>query len=292
MRILIYWLFILAMAGVPHQEKAEKKTPTSHRVVSLAPSITEIICAIGADDCLVGRTSVCDYPPEIVARVPVVGDFGNPHLEALMKVKPTMILEVYMADASMRNKLDNLGFVRHRIICRTLDDIPSAIRKIGELLERKDSANTLAERFENRLKQLRQNVVNQQKPRVFLELCNDPLATAGRNSFLNELVELAGGSNIASEVSSDYFKVSSEWVVSQNPQVIICLSMPLGKDAKRFVFERPGWNVIEAVKTGRVYDDIDVNVICRPGPRILDAVEEIRKRLLTYDRKVSSVAEP
>lgn len=280
------------MAGVPHQERMEKKTPTSHRVVSLAPSITEIVCAIGADDCLVGRTSVCDYPPEIVARVPVIGDFGNPHLEALMKVNPTMILEVDMADASIRNKLDNLGFVRHRIICRTLDDIPSAIRKVGELLERKDSANVLAERLENRLKQLRQNVVKQQKPKVFLELCNDPLVTAGRNSFLNELVELAGGLNIASEVSTDYIKVSSEWVVSLNPQVIICLSMPRGKGAKRFVLGRPGWNVIEAVRTGRVYDDLDVNVVTRPGPRIIDAVEEIRQCLFADDRKVSSDANP
>jgi iron complex transport system substrate-binding protein len=243
------------------------------------------VCAIGAEDCLVGRTTVCDYPPEVVARVPVVGDFGVPHLEALMKVKPTIILEVDMADSSLRHKLDSLGFVRHRIECKTLTDIPSAIRKIGELLERKDSANQLAERFETRLKELRENVKTQRKPRVFLELCNDPLVTAGRNSFLNELVELAGGSNIASEVSSDYFKIASEWVISKNPDVIICLSMPAGKGAKKFVLGRPGWNVIEAVKKGRVYDDLDVNVVTRPGPRVLDAVEEIRRRIFAGDEK-------
>jgi iron complex transport system substrate-binding protein len=257
---------------------APAPTAGGQRVISLAPSLTEIVCAIGAGDLLVGRTSACDYPPGVVSRVPVVGGFGAPSLELLAAARPTLILDVSLEDETLGQKIAGLGLRRERIACSTLDDIPSAMATVGRLVGREAEALRAAERMRAGIAALRARAGGDaRRPKVLVEIWCDPVTTVGRRSFLSELIRLAGGANVGDEVDKDYFQVSSEWVVSKAPDVILCLYMSRDGSARRTVRSRDGWQSIPAVRNDRICDDFDNNMILRPGPRILDSVEALRR---------------
>jgi len=267
------------------------------RVVSLAPSLTEIVCAIGAETQLVGRTSYCNYPPDKVKAVPVVGGFGAPSFDLLLKIRPTLVLTMDLQDESAGAMLDQLGLKRERIACSKVDDIPRAILQVGRLTHSEEIARKLAEPMRRQIENLRRQAENRRTagkpaPTVFVEIWDDPLTTVGKQSFISDLIFLAGGRNLGDEMTDkDYFAVSHEWVIARNPDVIICLYMSKArKSGSRDrgnesvlarVAGRTGWAEIAAVKNKRVYDDLDNNVILRPGPRVLAGIEALRQCIET-----------
>lgn len=260
-------------------KRAEIPSGAQPRVVSLAPNLTEVICAIGAEDLLVGRTRVCDYPPS-VAKIAAIGDFGNPSLERLVAARPTLILDVALADEATGHKIRNLGLRRERVPCSKLDDIPEALEQVGRLLQRETAATNLATAMKARIRELRDQARTiAQRPTVYVEIWWDPSMTVGRGSFLSELVYLAGGKNAGDESPQEYFRVSSEWVVARNPDVVLCLYMSKDGSARQRVLSRQGWESLTAVKSGRVYDGFDNNMMLRPGPRILQSVEALRQSI-------------
>lgn len=250
------------------------------RVVSLAPSITEIVCAVGAADQLVGRSSACDVPTDVVARVPVIGAFGVPSIERILAVKPGIVLYTDIADASMAQKLERAGLPQARITCTRLDDIPPAIEAVGRTVHRETQAQELAANLTHQIQAARSRAeaINP-RPRVLVLIWNDPLTAAGRNGFLSDLVALAGGQNLGDSVNRDYFQVSGEWVLAQNPDVILCFFMAGNKPVRQTILEQSGWGRVKAVQTGRVYDGFDNNLILRPGPRVMEGAEAIRRCL-------------
>ena len=255
-------------------------TATPPRVVSLAPSLTEIICAIGAADLLVGRTSACDYPPEVVKHVPVVGGFGAPSLERLLAVKSSLVLDVALADEVTGRKIENLGIRRQRINCSTLDSIPKAILSVGRALGREEKASQVAGAFRTELARLRREQPPAGKrPTVFVEIWPDPVMTAGRKSLVSELVTLAGGRNIGDELTQEYARVSTEWTVARDPEVVLCLYDVTAAKAQAANQERTGWKTMRAVRNGRVYSGFDLNLLLRPGPRVLLGVPLLRNCL-------------
>jgi len=247
------------------------------RVASLAPSLTEIICAIGASDCLVGRSSACHYPADVMKRVPVAGDFGIPILEALAKCAPDLVVTVDMEDQNSVQAIEHLGIRHESIPCRSLDDIPRAIRTIGKLLHREDSAEKLAGEFAGTLANLRQHQPTVRR-RVFIEIWGDPLMTAGRKSFLNDLITLAGGDNIAGDVARDFFQIATESVLARDPEVVILL-----EPGKIDLSKRSGWEQMSAVKSNRICRDLDRDLLEIPGPRVLQAVEVLQRCLGTSE---------
>ncbi len=250
----------------------------SIRIISLAPNLTEIVCAIGAGHLLVGRTSVCNYPPETVASIPVVGGFGTPSIETLTALKPTLILDIDLLDEAVGNKIDELGLHRERILCASLKDIPEAIRKIGRLSQHENEAGDLANTIMNRLTTLEPAAVPASgQLSVFVEVASDPLFTIGKSSFISELVRIAGGKNIGDEAAEQsYFQITPEWVIARDPDIIICLGPSGAIPAREAVIKRSGWENVNAVKTGHVYDNLNADVISRPGPRVLEAIEQLR----------------
>ena len=266
-----------ACAGCGRRAEPAPDAP-GERVVSLAPSLTEIVCAIGAGDLLVGRTSACDYPSNILARVPVIGGFGTPSLELLAAARPTLILDVALGDETVGQKIASLGLRRERVRCASLDDIPEAMITVGRLVRREADALRAADRMRAEIRALRaQAAAVTRRPKVLVEIWCDPITTVGRRSFLSELISLAGGTNAGDEVDKDYFQVSSEWVVSKVPDVILCLYMSREGSARKTVRSRDGWQVVPAVRNDRIYDDFDNNMILRPGPRILDSLAALRR---------------
>ena len=291
-------------SGLREGGSAQAKGP---RIVSLAPNLTEIVCAIGAGTTLVGRTSVCDYPPKIVKSVPVIGGFGAPSMDRLLKTRPTLILDVALEDETVANLMTQLGVRRVRVPCATLDDIPTAVLTVGRLAHFESAAQPLAERIRRKVAERRaaleeRKASGQTTPTVFVEIWGDPLMTVGRNSFVSELVALAGGRNLGDEVTDkDYFPVSSEWVIARNPDIILCLYMTKGSgrttDDRQQTSEtgdpkskienrkskiwirlagRTGWAQIKAVRDGCVYGGFDNNLILRPGPRVLQGIEALQ----------------
>lgn len=257
---------------------------TGERVVSLAPNLTEITCAIGAGKQLVGRTSACDYPPEIVETVPVIGGFGRPCLDSLIKVNPTLVLDVDLDDESVGKLIEQVGLKRERIKCSALDDIPHAILAVGELLNCRESARTLADTISRRVAELRADAgirrERSEGPSVYVEIWSDPLMTVGGGSFVSDLVSLAGGRNIGDAVrDKDYFPVSPEWVISRDPDVIVCLYMSDAETIRDAVAGRIGWAQIKAVENHRVYGGLDSSLVLRPGPRVLEGIEVLRQRI-------------
>ena len=274
---------ILLLLGTGCQRSAPSAptpaAPSAPRIVSLAPSLTEIICAIGGADRLVGRTDVCNYPSNLLTHVPVVGGFGRPYLEPLLSQKPTLVLELDLEDKALSATLDRLRIGHQHIECRRLADIPRAIRTIGQLIGRSEAAEQLARALEAGIRAQRESVDRvplEQRPWVYVEIWGDPSMTAGRDSFLSELVALAGGRNLGDELPCGYATVSSEWVLTRNPEIILCPYMTNDHHARTAVMARMGWQTLRAVQHARVYDDFTLDSILRPGPRVLEGVELVR----------------
>jgi iron complex transport system substrate-binding protein len=271
-------LLAAAVAGCGRPMAAPDRGPSANgRVVSLAPSLTEIVCAVGGGPLLAGRTDVCNYPPGIVAAVPVLGGFGRPSLEAILAQRATLVIESDLEDKGILNALETLG-VRHvRVPCRRLDDVPVAIRTVGDLLGRTEQARAAAGEIEAGIAALRRAAANRPgpRPRVFVERWGDPLMTVGRGSFVAELVSLAGGANVGDDLAADYAAVTPEWVLTRDPEAICCLYA--GRATAAGIARRPGWEQVAAVRSRRIYDDADLDVVCRPGPRVLDGVAWFRR---------------
>ena len=276
--IIVAGLGLLVLSGCkpahPVPEGGKNRLP---RVVSLAPSVTEIVCALGATNQLVGRSSACDYPREAVKRVPVIGDFGVPSLERLLAVKPDAGLYTDLADMSLDQKLHRIGLNPVRIVCNRLDEIPAALVQVGQAVGREAEANRWADSLRRQITQSRASLSNNvSRPRVLVLIWNDPLTAAGKESFVSDLVTLAGGQNIGDEIPRDYFPVSAEWVVSRDPEIVFCFFMANGNPVRQVVMQQAGWGRVNAVRTGRVYDGFDNNLVIRPGPRVMEGLALIR----------------
>ena len=245
------------------------------RLVSLAPSLTEIIAAIGADDKLIGRSSACNHPPDIVDTIPIVGGFGVTSVEALLAAAPTLVVSTDLEDKSLVEQLAVHGIELRTIRCERLTEIPAAIRELGRLTGRAEAADALADRIASGIAQRRADpATTAVRPSVYLEIWHDPPMTAGRDSYLNDLIELAGGRNIADDVDKAYFRPSSEWVVQRDPAVIVSMSMS-GKASTDRLAARPGWRAIDAARHGRVHHGLNADIVLRPGPRVLEAIDLI-----------------
>lgn len=265
---------------------------SAERVVSLAPNITEIVCAIGGAHHLVGRTSACNFPPEALKDIPIVGGFGDPSLERLLEARPTLVLDVALADEALARKIAEIGLRRERIACNTLDEIPGAVVTVGKLIGHEPEAQTLADNLRSTIGAFRaRSRMIKNRPRVYAEIWCDPLTTAGRSSFVSELIALAGGDNIGDAASKDYFQVGPEWVLGQDPDVILCLYMTGAGDVRNAVFNRSEWNTVKAVKTGRVYSDLDSDLVLRPGPRVLQGIALLQSSLFRSGSAPDSLPE-
>ena len=281
------WVALALLAGchradAPNLAAQAASSSNTTRVVSLAPSITEIVCAVGAADRLVGRTDVCNYPSDVVAHVPVVAGFGRPYLEPILSEKPTLVLDVALEDTSLRAALERQGIRCAHVACQHLDEIPDAIRDVGRLAGRADAAGALATSIADGIRRRREAEAGRpaaRRPLVLALIWYDPLMVAAKASFVSELVALAGGRNLGDELPRDYVTVSTEWVIERSPDVILCLYHGAESRARQIVMTHTGWQTIRAVQTGRVYDDFNLDTILRPGPRVLQGEEQLRSAI-------------
>lgn len=251
------------------------------RIVSLAPSNTEILFAIGAGDKVVGVTDYCNYPHNFSAWIEAgnltsVGDYWTPNVEAIVALEPDLILAAF-AQEEVVNTFRGMGYKVLVLDPDNIDDILKDIVLVGRATDRNIEAAILVNDLRRRIDAVVSKVTDApSRPKVYYEVWYDPLWSVGSESWENELIEKAGGINIFANQSLKYFEANSEAIIERNPDIMI---FPLGHGAGPLfwgsfdqVKARPGWNAISAVKNDSLYT-IDADIVSRPGPRIVGALE-------------------
>ncbi|MCC7358942.1 MAG: cobalamin-binding protein [Anaerolineales bacterium] len=256
-------------------------TAPPQKIVSLAPSNTEILFALGAGDRLIGRDEFSDYPAEALD-VPSIGSlYPSVNTEAVVALEPDLVLAAGITNPDDVQKLADLGLtVFTTRIAGTIDDIYADITDVGTLIGKDEAAAALVAQMQARVAAVEAATANvTERPTVFYELdATDPSSpyTTGPGTFNDQLINLAGGENVGNLSTEMYFQISLEQLVAADPQIIVLGSSLYGGQTPELVAARDGWANISAVKTGKVYTFND-NLISRPGPRIVDGLEELAK---------------
>lgn len=251
-----------------------KKESAQKRIVSLVPSVTEIIYALGRDSLLVGNTIYCDYP-EAAKSIYKVGDFSNPSVERIVKRKPSLVFTTLPEQQKIVDELKKFKIPVYVNRPRTVDSVLIEIQNIGKLLDATDVANAIVSAIKIRTDEIAQRNLNLiDSPRVYIEISGTPIMTIGSRSYINDLMRYAGAKNIFADIDREHVVTNSEELIQRNPDIIIILH-PQAKKAQ--IRKRLGWSQITAVKKGRIYDDLNPDYFFRPGPRFIYAVEDLSK---------------
>ncbi|MBL7124835.1 MAG: cobalamin-binding protein [Dehalococcoidales bacterium] len=247
------------------------------RIISLSPSNTEILFALGLADKVVGVTEYCDYP-EAAKTIDKIGGFSTVDLERVVALSPDLVLATEIHEARIIPKLKAMGLTVFALDPKTLGEVLESIALVGEVTGKGEEASQLVAEMRSRIKVVTDktdNMPEAQRPRVFYITWHDPLMTPGAETRHNELIRMAGGTNIARDLSG-YAAISLEAVIEANPQVIIAgVGMGSGEDLTfRYVETKPRLKSVDACINHKVYK-IDVDLAGRPGPRITDALEQL-----------------
>ena len=266
----LYSLMMVAVAPVHAQSQDrpnESQPPTFNqttRIVSLSPSATEMLFYIGAGSQLVGRTNACNYPKE-VHQITDVGSVFPANIEAILRLKPRLVL-MASGSESVRNELKKWGIYVHTFQPRRLKDIAIQMRVLGRLTGRMVTTNARALEFEQALDALR-ITPNEKRPRIYWEIWTQPMMTAGRTSFVNDLIEWAGGHNVFSDTDTPWPKVNGETVVRKTPEFIFSIEDPARDTANR------SWIKMLNLKPSHMIHISAPDLVHRPSPRVLDGLK-------------------
>jgi len=246
----------------------------SRRVVSLAPSLTETVFALGFGDRLVGVTNHCDYPAE-AKNLPKVGDFMSPSLEVIAAQRPDLVIGVVGAiDPAKAREMERLGLNVALLSLSTVSEILSSFKRIAALLGDAEAGERLVRKLTLQFDKVTNRVAHTPRRSTLMVVGLRPLVAVGGKNFLDELITLAGGANIARNAPQPWLNLPDEYVVAKAPQIIIEAGM--GSDTAAPARHWSDLKSIPAVKERRVYT-YNSDKILRPGPRIGDGLEELAR---------------
>ena len=251
-------------------------TTVPARIVSIAPSNTEFLFALGLSEKIVGVTDLCNYPTDAAVKESV-GDFANPSVEKIIALKPELVVAASLHQAVVE-QLDQLNIPVIVLNAQSIQQILDNVDMLGKATGATEAAEALIEQItldielvDEKVKTLLEN----EKPLVYFEVWHDPIMTAGPNTFINELITRAGGINIAADAPTDYPVYSLEDLIASQPEVMIYTH---GAETAEQIKDRQNWETIHALKYGRVYL-VEEDLVLRPGPRIAKGLIELSKRL-------------
>lgn len=252
--------------------------PPARRIVSLIPAATEILFVLGAGPQLVARTDYCDYPPE-VRELQSVGTGIRPAVEPILSLRPDLVLAFAGPDnAASIDRLRSLGVRLFAVRHNTVEDLLANIRRLGSLTGRTAAADSLARSISATLDSLAREAEGGTPVRVYYDLWGEPPHTIGGGSYLNDLIRVGGGLNVFGHLGAPSPQVNVEAVIEARPDVIL---LPLGRtrrDPVDMLRRRPGWNVIPAVRAGRVAA-VDADLVHRLGPRLPEAARAVAEAI-------------
>jgi iron complex transport system substrate-binding protein len=294
MLFFVFWI-ILTVCNKPSQAEPVnfRKTKTffddTHfslhfdtppkRIISVSPSVTEILGVIDADSMLVG-VSLYSYCPPSVKDLPKVGSYVNPNIEQIISLNPDLVVMSFDgAPRSDVNKLRRLNINIAVLRSNSFSDIIKNINWLGEVLQHQKEAKAAAENLVNRYEQVKSLVKEIPKPRAFYSIALNPIISVGAQSFINDLIYDAGGINITGDIDQAYPRLTVESVIAKSPDVLLFSSgMGNDLDMKNQLPFWKRWKNIPAVRNQR-FVEVDHDIINRPGPRVVQALASIAQQL-------------
>ncbi|MDQ2975737.1 MAG: cobalamin-binding protein [Acidobacteriota bacterium] len=247
------------------------------RIISLAPNLTEIVYAVGAGNRLVGNTTFCDYPPE-AKNVAKVGDTLQPSIERILVLRPQLVLVSTASQLeAFTEQLNEHQIAVYVTDPRDLEGVFRSISSVGDLLNEPAAASELVKQLRARSEKVERAVAGLAPLSVFFQLSGQPLYTAGKTSFVTNLIERAGGRSVTADVNEAWPRLSDEAALASRPEAIIMLSgdaMGAAANTKVATALRNS----PAASNGRVYL-IDGDLLTRPGPRLVDGLEQMAHAL-------------
>jgi iron complex transport system substrate-binding protein len=248
------------------------------RIVSLAPSLTETIYALGLQDLLVGDTDFCDYPPDAQKKQKVGGAI-NPSLEEIAHLKPDVVLVTrHLNTLDTVHSLDALGIASYATDPRNVDEIVSSSKRLADVLGAPEVGTALAEDLQRRLEVVRQKVGLLAPRRVLFVVWTDPLISIGKDTFIADALRRAGAVSIV-DSKQDWPQVNLEEVARLQPEVLVFAdshseAVPRNMDA---LATRPGWRILDSVRDRKFA--VISDAVNRPAPRIVSAIEDLAEKL-------------
>ncbi len=241
-------------------------------VVSLAPNLTEIIFAVDAGDKLVGVTTFCNYPAE-AKTIKKVSDTQKPNIETIIALKPQV---VFVSTASQLEAFTRTLAQQEIAVFVTdptsLDGIYNSVSKIAAIVGKAEKGERLVDQLKARVSNARGTIVYGSVPRVFVQVDKDSLYTVGKDSYITDIIARAGGVSATAGLDAAYPKISRETALAMNPDVIVISESEGNREPNEAFRNSP------AAKNGRVYK-ISADLLSRPGPRVVDALEQIAEKL-------------
>lgn len=282
--LLLGLLLVIILSGctkkpeptAPQADPAQTQN-TQTRIISLAPNLTEILFALGKGEDIVGVTKHCTYPPEAKDKT-CIGTFWQPDIEAMLALRPTLLVNLWFdQQTAVVTRMERAGCKVLTLRIETVEQLHEAILKIGQAVGKESAAEPMVQRLKDKQAAMTARYAGRPKPKVLWVIQRYPLRLAGRNTFINELIEMAGGVNAIGPTLTQYPPVNSEEVIGCMPDVIIEPVM----DPEQFDAQQSSagefyhrYAIVPAVKNGRVHI-IDGDVVSRLGPRLDEAAELI-----------------
>ena len=245
------------------------------RIVSTIPSHTEILFGLGLEDEIVGVSAFCDYPEEALEKTKI-GDYEGTDLEKIIELEPDLVLLYGPGDEEENARLEEAGIPLLGYLPESVDEVIETIETIGEITDTNEAAKSITDDMISKRDEIVGKVEGEDTPRVFYEIWHDPLSAAGPGSFMDELINLSGGENIAKDAEQSYAEYDLESLIEKDPEIY--LAADDSQKTIESISERPGYGDIRAIKEGNIYL-LDDNIASRPGPRIIEALELVAKTI-------------
>jgi iron complex transport system substrate-binding protein len=248
------------------------------RIVSLAPSLTETLFALGLEERIAGVTDYCDYPPAALGK-PRVGGAVNPNLEQIVALRPDLVLATRALNRRETvEALERLGIAVYATDPRSVDDVLGSARRLGELAGAAEAAEALVAKLRMRLAALRWHLEGREPRRVLFIVWHDPLISIGHTTFLADALRRAGAESVV-ESEQEWPRLSLEEVMRRQPDYLVFASAHAETAGQTFeaLRARPGWRRLDAVREGRVA--VISDAVNRPAPRLLEAIEQLARQV-------------
>lgn len=246
------------------------------RIISLAPSHTEILYALGLGDKIVGVTAFCDYPAEAL-ELEKVGDYMGINFEKIIELEPDLIVNYGQLDDDASKIYSDAGIPVLSFLPESIDEVINTIKQIAAATDTVEEGDALVKSMEDHRDEIVAKVQTVDTVKVFYEIWHDPLMAAGAGSFIDSLINLANGTNVASDAEGAYPSYDIEQLVVNDPEVYLTANDSPDKTVDS-ISARPGYENISAIKNGDIHI-LDGNISSRPGPRIVEGLELVARAI-------------
>jgi iron complex transport system substrate-binding protein len=284
----VYWLFIVTFTAAlflftitlhdsqhPLHQNQSPSPEKPQRIVSLSPGNTEILFALGAGDKIVGVSSYSDYPPE-AKNIPSVGSYIAPDIEKIISLKPDLVVALQHVQDQQISQLNRAGINVVAVDPKNMEQILTAVDTISDAIGESDRGLALHTELANKLDKVKSVITSLPPKRVFVQIWDNPLLTAGNRSFINDIVTQAGGINIAADKNADYIPGDIEMLYAHQPEFYIILSH--SNTGNRSFINKDELRNVNAIKNQRIFQMED-DIMTRPAPRSFDGLIKLAEYL-------------